>query len=159
MNAASAAAPADVVSTGQDQPRLPISESDGAFTTAYPIDVPAFHGIEPHLALRYTSRGQLGVGWTIDGPSQIERSSPHFGSPLYGNSDVWRLDGAELARCAGASASCNAYGTSTTRVESYRKIFRDNSANSWTVADPEPDIAVLNGPGLTGSYDDWSVHV
>jgi RHS repeat-associated protein len=132
----------DVASTGQDQPQLPIGESDGAFSTAYPIDVPSFHGIEPHLALRYTSSeeiGQLGVGWTIDGLSQIERSSPHFGSPLYGNSDVWRLDGTELVHCTSgmAAASCSGYGTFTTRVESYRKIFRDNSANSWTVTDPD----------------------
>jgi hypothetical protein len=142
MNAASAGAPGDVASTGQDQPRLPISESDGAFTTAYPIDVPAFHGIEPHLALRYTSSeeiGQLGVGWTIDGLSQIERSSPHFGSPLYGNSDVWRLDGTELVHCASGmvAASCSVNGTFTTRVESYRRILRDNTNNTWTVFDPD----------------------
>jgi hypothetical protein len=142
FNAASAGAPGDVASTGQDQPRLPISESDGAFTTTYPIDVPPFHGIEPHLALRYTSSeeiDQLGVGWTLDGISQIERSAPHYGSPIYGNSDIFRLDGAELVRCASGmvSASCGAGANFTTRVESYRKVTRNNADNSWTVIDPD----------------------
>jgi RHS repeat-associated protein len=142
MSAATAAAPPDVVSTGQNQPKLPISEFDGTFTTTYPISVPPFHGIEPHLALRYTSSeqtGQLGVGWTIDGLSQIERAAPRGGSPLYGNSDVFQLDGAELVHCTSgmAAASCIANGNYTTRVESYRKITFDSGNNGWTVIDPD----------------------
>src|SRR5712691_1510946 len=48
----------------------------GSFSHAIPIEVPPFHGIEPRLALAYSSEGRnglVGVGWTFTGFSTLER--------------------------------------------------------------------------------------
>ena len=88
--AAPGSAPPDIVSTGQDQPRAPINGSTGDFSTSVAIDVPDFHGIEPHLSLAYDSsdRGMdwLGVGWRLEGVSRIERATPHSGAPSFSTS-------------------------------------------------------------------------
>ena len=134
-----AAAPPDVVSPGQDQPKSPVGGATGEFRTSVDIEVPAYHGIEPHLTLAYGSnRGaeQMGVGWRIEGLSKIERASAHGGAPVFDASDVYMLDDSELVACAGTvgNASCYAGGTHTTRIESYRRITQ-NAGNTWTVTD------------------------
>jgi hypothetical protein len=140
----SAAAPPDVVSPGQDQPKSPVGSSTGEFRTSVDIEVPAFHGIEPHLSLAYGSSGGtefLGVGWQIQGLSTIERTSSHSGAPVFDATDVYKLDDSELVPCGSggmaASPSClpSTGGTHTTRIESYRRITRNASNNSWTVTD------------------------
>lgn len=62
---------------------LPI-DSNASFTETIGIDVPAFHGLEPALALAYDSGGRngfVGVGWRLSGLSVIERASVRFGCP------------------------------------------------------------------------------
>jgi RHS repeat-associated protein len=138
--AATASAPADVVSPGKDKPKDPIGDAMGEYHTSVDIEVPAFHGIEPHLSLSYGSSTSgfdvLGVGWRLKGVSKIERASPHFGAPVYDSSDVYMLDDAELVACTSGmtSPSCTTGGNYATRIESYRRIAH-NSDNSWTVTD------------------------
>ena len=89
--------------------------------------MPAFHGLEPRLALSYSSEGrngQVGVGWTLSGLSTIERG---------------RLDGQELLLCSayppapGPAAGCVSGGGVYyfTKDESYLKIQR-NGAPPYT---------------------------
>src|SRR5688572_21272228 len=114
----------------------------GALQTSIPIEVPAFHGIEPRLALAYSSTGGngfVGVGWDLAGVGVIERTSPGRGAPRYDISDVFALDGQELLACTAGSTSpscttCPAgYACYSTRVESYQRIGFAASTNQWTV--------------------------
>jgi hypothetical protein len=138
--AATASAPADVVSPGKDKPKEPIGDAMGEYYTSVDIEVPAFHGIEPHLSLSYGSSTSgfdvLGVGWRLKGISKIERASPHFGAPVYDSSDVYMLDDAELVACTSGmtSPSCTTGGNYATRIESYRRIAH-NGDSTWTVTD------------------------
>ena len=47
-----------------------VSPFYGSLSHAIPIDVPGFRGLEPKLALSYTSEGRngfVGVGWSLSG--------------------------------------------------------------------------------------------
>lgn len=47
-----------------------VSPFYGSFGYSIPIEVPPFHGLEPRLALSYSSEGRngiLGVGWSLSG--------------------------------------------------------------------------------------------
>ena len=72
----------------------------GAFTWSVPIEVPAFHGLEPRVAITYASasrhNGQEGVGGGLSGWSTIERASVGKGTPKYAAGDIYLLDGVEL---------------------------------------------------------------
>jgi RHS repeat-associated protein len=106
-------------------PKQPVTAYNGSYTYSIPIEVPAFRGLEPKLALSYDSArgirniaatgGWLGVGWKLEGLSAIERVSGSpagtgekktggRGSPAYGAAglpaDNFSLDGAELLACA-----------------------------------------------------------
>jgi RHS repeat-associated protein len=127
----------------------------GSYTRAVKFDLPAFHGISPNLAALYDSNagwhagefdaGFLGVGWRLDGVSEIRRSGEHGGSPLFDQSavlasaDVYRLDGVELTRCLAASASPSCTtgtlekGNFEARYEAFERIRYDETANTWTV--------------------------
>src|SRR5262249_42241306 len=118
-------------------------------TDSIAIAVPAFHGLEPPLALSYDSgrgNGFVGVGWKLDGLSVIERARPHGGAPLFDDaSDVFTLDGEEMIACASLPAapavpnattvpSCVAGGTHATRIETYLRIKRvTGTTNQWEV--------------------------
>ena len=114
-------------STGPAQQPAPF---DGSYTTAIPIKVPPYHGLEPKLALAYSSaggNGWLGVGWSLSGISTIERASPGKGAPRYDDSDIFLLDGQELVPCTlGGGQFC-------TKVQSYKKIVYVGSHNTWRV--------------------------
>ena len=71
------------------------------------------------------------------GLSRIERTSSHSGAPVFDATDVYKLDDSELVACTAAmvSPSCDNGGTHATRIESYRRITRNASNNSWTVTD------------------------
>ncbi len=132
----------------QQQPPM-----NGSFTLREQIDLPAFRGLEPKLALSYDSNiGQrptgataatLGVGWRLDGVSEILRSARVGGTPAFDTSDLldlaakdtFLLDGEELVRCKATtdSPSCSSGGTHATRVESYKRIKYDTAANRWAV--------------------------
>ena len=99
---------------------------NGSYVDRIEIDVPSFRGLEPDLALVYDSSrgisnfknvgGSLGVGWTLQGLSAIERTAGSIkpaagidppsggrGVPAYDAPglppDGFSLDGSELVAC------------------------------------------------------------
>jgi hypothetical protein len=114
------------------------SPTTGALTRAIPIEVPPFHGVEPRLALRYSSlsgNGFVGVGWAVSGFSVIERTRNGRGTPRFAATDVYVLDGQELLPCAQVPASpgCQAGGTHATKQESYARVRFDSGTSTWTI--------------------------
>lgn len=110
----------------------------GSFSQAVPIQVPAFRGLEPRLALVYSSErrsGFAGVGWALTGFSAVVRTKGGRGIPRFDGSDVFLLDGQELLPCPAPnpSPSCEAGGTHTTKTESYLKVRFDRDRDEWTV--------------------------
>jgi RHS repeat-associated protein len=112
----------------------------GGYETAIPIAVPAFHGVEPDLALSYDSSspgdGFVGPGWSVSGISTITRAGRYHGTPRYDDSDVFLMDGEELVPCAattGVSPSCLTGGTHASKIESYLRISFDAASDRWFV--------------------------
>jgi hypothetical protein len=112
----------------------------GAFSDKIPIAVPEFHTITPQLSLTYESsagNGWTGLGWSLDGVSEIERGAAGRGAPRYDATDVHYLDGAELVPCAAGSVSpsCTTGGTHSTKTESYQRIALSGTGSNsrWTV--------------------------
>ena len=115
-----------------------IVTSSGAFTTAVPIEVHSYQGLEPNLSIVYNSQhgnGWLGVGWDLQGLSEIRRASPGKGLPHGGAEDIYLLDGMELIPCADAASGtplanspcCKypadpSYVSYTTKIESFLRI-------------------------------------
>src|SRR5262245_45427370 len=80
----------------------------GSFSQAIPIEVPAYRGLEPRLALTYSSErrnGFAGVGWGLSGFSSVVRTSGGRGVPRFDSKDVFVLDGQELVTCPPPSPS------------------------------------------------------
>lgn len=125
------------------QPTLGDVTNNGAFSYRYPIDVPAFRGLEPKLSLTYNSsrktrtggdyQGWLGYGWGLSGIPVIERAGSALGVPQYGTDDVYLLNGEPLAKCLDevTGASCGPGGNWTSEVENYLRIKFAN--NIWEV--------------------------
>lgn len=127
--------PATPIVAGANAGYLPGSghvTPDGAYTYRLPIDVPPGRGIEPSLAITYSSRagdGMLGVGFSLSGLSSILRC--HKTIAIDGvvdgidndETDVFCLDGQRLVRVIGGyGADGTEYRTeeeSFTRVVSY----------------------------------------
>jgi RHS repeat-associated protein len=68
-----------------------VNAFSGDLTSSVPIEVPAYHGLEPKLSLGYSSsagNGIAGVGWALGGASVIERASPGRGTPTYSDTPV-----------------------------------------------------------------------
>jgi hypothetical protein len=103
--------------------------------------------------------GELGTGWTLAGVSAIQRISGSvsparghdkapsargtgaYGAPGFA-ADSFMLDGAELVPCAevadqSSTPSCISGGTHSSRFETYLRIRRNNSANTWEVTGRE----------------------
>ena len=77
----------------------------GSYATSIAIEAPAFHGLSPQLSIEYSSQGgngMLGVGWSLQGLSEIHVTSATGGAPRNNSSDRFRLDGIELIPCANA---------------------------------------------------------
>lgn len=77
----------------------------GSYATSIAIEAPAFHGLAPELSIEYSSQGgngMLGVGWSLQGLSEIHVTSATGGAPQSNSSDRFRLDGIELIACANA---------------------------------------------------------
>ena len=113
-----------------------LEPSTGSFVRTIPIEAPPFHGIEPRLALAYSSQagnGFVGVGWRLGGFSVVERTRNGRGTPRFTAEDVFVLDGQELLPCSAAAQSpgCLAGGTHATKQESYTRIRFDGM--TWTV--------------------------
>jgi RHS repeat-associated protein len=97
-----------------------VLEAAGSWDYSVPIEVPAYRGVEPHLALHYNSsspNGILGMGWSLTGFSEITRSSPDF---LVGK-ETFYLDGQKLVACSQGTA-CKTGGNYATEIESYLRI-------------------------------------
>ena len=150
------------------EPNLPKIPSNGSFGHAIPIEVPAFRGLQPNLTLSYSSsggfrydrrsKGLIAVGWRLAGLPTIERASPGRGTPRFDGTDIYMLDGEELIACSAAqstNASCSGGGTYSTRVESYQRINRNWSANTWAVRTRDgtayllESLAAIKGNGAT----------
>jgi len=115
-----------------------VSPFFGSFSQSVPIQVPPFHGLEPRLALGYSSEGRngfVGVGWSLAGFSTIQRVSAGRGTPRFDATDLYTLDGQLLLPCAAGSTSpsCTTGGTHFTREESYLRISYAAGANQWSV--------------------------
>jgi RHS repeat-associated protein len=110
----------------------------GSYEQTVAISVPAFRGLEPQLALGYSSssgNGPVGVGWQLHGFSTIVRVNRGYGAAAFDESDIYLLDGQELVRCTPGmvSPSCATGGTHATRIESYQRIVFDSNHSQWTV--------------------------
>src|SRR4051794_7021676 len=128
-----------------------VNPSTGSYSQAIPIEVPAFHGIEPKLAVAYSSQGGngfVGVGWSLAGISTVEWVGAGVGS------DKYLLDGQELIVCQSASVSpsCITGGTHSTKTESYLRIKRDTTANTWTVWAKDGTKTILAPVLAVGAY-------
>ena len=150
---AAAAAPGAGTTAGEEnvggawraQPTLGDVTNNGAFSYRYPIDVPAFRGMEPKLSLIYNSnrktktggdyQGWLGYGWGLAGVPVIERAGYALGVPQYGADDIYLLNGQPLTECAVEGASCakGVGGNWVSEVENYLKIKFDATSNIWEV--------------------------
>ena len=116
------------------------SYANGEYTDHVALQVPAFRGLEPHLALAYRSgrgNGLFGQGWSLSGLGQIERLGDGHGAPRFDASDIFALDGQDLVPCAqgSVSPSCSSGGNYSTRIENYRRIKWDAAASAWTITD------------------------
>jgi RHS repeat-associated protein len=111
----------------------------GTYTHSIDIELPPFHSIAPSIRLLYDSssgNSPLGIGWSLQAGSQINRAGKPIGAPHYNSVDdgFW-LDGMELIACESASQSmsCRSGGTHTTREETSRRITLDTNTNTWRV--------------------------
>ncbi len=147
-NAALATTSASTSTTGDDDLKAIASESglavkgepasfNGSFTHSIALGVPAYHGLEPKLSLRYDSNGGAraggywaglaGIGFQIGGLSDIVRASAVDGARAYTATDEFMLDGDRLVACAAGmtSPACTTGAAATgvtyyaTRVESF----------------------------------------
>ncbi|MCJ9755003.1 hypothetical protein MOV61_30165, partial [Neorhizobium sp. BETTINA12A] len=135
-----------------EKPSVPEITGNGFFTQKIGIDVPGFRGLEPKLALNYSSsrktrlgglyQGWLGYAWGLDGFDVIERATPGYGYPFFDGNDVYLLNGEELVRCATGmvAASCSAGGTHVTENENFKRVIFDATANTWTVTDRDGTV-------------------
>ncbi|WGI72089.1 toxin TcdB middle/N-terminal domain-containing protein [Neorhizobium petrolearium] len=138
-----------------ERPSVPEIGGNGFFTQKIAIDVPAFRGLEPKIALSYSSarktrlgglyQGWLGYAWGLDGFDVIERASPGYGYPYFDANDVYLLNGEELVACAEGmvAASCTAGGTHVTENENFKRVSFDAAANTWTVTDRDGTVSLF----------------
>jgi YD repeat-containing protein len=118
---------------------MPARPFVGAAQHRVALKVPAWHGLEPALAIVYSSstrNSSLGFGVTLEGTSTIERVSPTRGAPTYTAADTYVLDGEPLLACVAGntSPSCTTGGTHATKRESFARIVK--AATAWTVTSP-----------------------
>ncbi|NIX78462.1 FG-GAP-like repeat-containing protein, partial [Microvirga terricola] len=140
---------------------IPDVPFNGSYTHAIPIEVPAYHGLEPKLRLVYDSNrgltagrplaGWVGTGWSLEGFSTIQRIAARGGAPRFDSDDRWSLDGEELAPCTPGMVSpgCKG-GTHVTRVESYRRIKYDAASNTWQVTARDGTVYTYKSSGALG---------
>ncbi len=130
--------------------RADVNTFSGSATKTLPIEVPPFHGLEPKLALTYSSgggNGYVGVGWDLAGFSEIERTSANGGSPNWDSTDIFLLDGMKVVPCptGSTSPSCTTGGTHVTKVESYQRIKYVSASDTWEITRKDGTRLVYNG--------------
>lgn len=145
----------DPEAIGTPKVDLPKTAGNGNLGYSIAIDVPAFHGIEPQIALNYNSsrktklgglyQGWLGYAWGLDGFDVIERATPGYGMPAYDANDIYLLDGQAMVTCVAGmvSPSCATGGTHATENESYRRIARNGTTNEWKVTDRDGTVSTF----------------
>lgn len=109
--------------------RAAVSER-GSATTSLQVAVPAFHGIEPAMSLRYdpaSGDGLVGVGWHLEAASYITRVGRRGGAPRFDDHDEFLVDGEELVACA---PDCPSGGTHETRKRDFVRTSFDGKM--WT---------------------------
>lgn len=147
--------------------RQPEYMGNGAFSEFVEIRVPVFRGFEPKLALQYSSNGGvsagglsagwIGVGWSLSGMPDIVRTAPINGTPRFGETDVFQIDGQDMIACGKGlvSLSCATGGTHATKVESYQRI--TFTSNTWTVWEKDGSRSIFKPLSTWGvsvpSYD------
>lgn len=112
----------------------------GPWSNRVPIEVPPFRGVEPALALAYSSaapNGIVGHGWRLTGLSMIAAKSATMGIAEGIASDRYFLDGAELIPCASlkpSTPSCLAGGDYAFLDETFLRVKRTDSG--WSIWNP-----------------------
>ncbi|MBA8881103.1 SpvB/TcaC N-terminal domain-containing protein, partial [Phyllobacterium myrsinacearum] len=179
-----AAGPAPVSDAPVSTPEkasVPDIAGTGNLSQSIAINVPAYRGLEPKIALNYNSarktkiggtyQGWIGFAWGIDGFDVIERASAGYGLPAFENADVFLLNGEQLVSCEGTSSpSCvgeNAAGEArfATENESYRRIRFNYSTREWKVTDRDGTIstfrsvAAVAGTSPAAGTDDYNLQV
>jgi RHS repeat-associated protein len=114
------------------------STDGGAASYHIPIEVPpGRQGMQPDLALSYSSRGgngHLGVGWSLSAPRTIQRcprllSADGANRPvLYDSSDKLCFDGQRLIGNSSYGQSGAEYRT---EIDSHARIIQQGDINSW----------------------------
>ncbi|WP_322418008.1 RHS repeat-associated core domain-containing protein [Mesorhizobium huakuii] len=155
----------DPEAIGTPKVDLPKAAGNGNLGYSIGIDVPAFHGIEPRIALNYNSsrktklgglyQGWLGYAWGLDGFDVIERATPGYGMPAYDANDIYLLDGQAMVACTAGmvSPSCATGGTHATENESYRRIAFNSSTNQWTVTDRDGTVSTFRSVGAVANFN------
>ncbi|MER9934334.1 FG-GAP-like repeat-containing protein [Mesorhizobium sp. M0088] len=145
----------DPEAIGTPKVDLPKAGGNGNLGYAIGIDAPAFHGIEPQIALNYNSsrktkigglyQGWLGYAWGLDGFDVVERASPGYGMPAYDATDIYLLDGQAMVTCVAGmvSPSCSTGGTHATENESYRRIALNSTTNEWKLTDRDATVSTF----------------
>jgi hypothetical protein len=152
----------------------------GEYQYRIPIDVPTGRvGVQPSLALAYSSRGgngHLGVGWQLEGLSEINRCARTFATEGHADGvnfdgdDVFCLDGRKLIAVSG---SYGADGTEyRTEEDTFARITLHRSAQSRidrfvvrtregrirTYAPPEPFASYDTELGKSREVISWPIH-
>ncbi|TPI83515.1 toxin TcdB middle/N-terminal domain-containing protein, partial [Mesorhizobium sp. B2-8-9] len=155
----------DPEAVGTPKVDLPKAAGNGNLGYSVAIDVPAFHGIEPQIALNYNSsrktklgglyQGWLGYAWGLDGFDVIERATPGYGMPAYDANDIYLLDGQAMVACVAGmvSPSCSTGGTYTTENESYRRIALNSTTNEWKVTDRDGTVSTFRSVGAVANLN------
>ncbi|MEM8711759.1 MAG: FG-GAP-like repeat-containing protein, partial [Planctomycetota bacterium] len=109
----------------------------GSLGTTVPIALPSFPHLAPSLELRYNSTGKnsiLGVGWSMNGLSAIQRGGARGGSAGNIGGTAYFLDGQELIPFTGLG------GTHATEIQSFMRI--SQVGNNWEVTNKEGTVSV-----------------
>ncbi len=118
-----------------------VDKNTGSAITSIPISVPSHHGLEPSLALSYSSsagNGIMGVGWNLTGFPYIERQGADGGAPQYDSSDTYRYAGNDLLPCGNSSSpGCLAGGTHFSKHENYKRMAYDSGLDDWTITEKD----------------------
>ncbi|MGX5801986.1 toxin TcdB middle/N-terminal domain-containing protein [Bradyrhizobium sp. Arg314] len=155
----------DPEAIGTPKVDLPKAAGNGNLGYSIAIDAPAFHGIEPQVALNYNSsrktklgglyQGWLGYAWGLDGFDVIERATPGYGMPAYDANDIYLLDGQAMVACVAGmvSPSCSTGGTHATENESYRRIALNGATNEWKVTDRDGTVSTFRSVGAVANLN------
>ena len=129
------AAPAAAIEKASEQ----VAPFYGSFSHAIPIDVPSYRGLEPRLALTYSSEGRngfVGVGWNLWGqPDRARKRGPRDATLRGGRHLPAGWPGARRLSAGQPQPELHdrSVNATSTKNESYLRIRFDSTGNTWTV--------------------------